>query len=959
MKILQEKISEVISQNIRDLNSVFVFPTDVVKNSWIDWTIKNPQESGVRAFNLEQFAAWDVFKSTSLKSVRENSECIPSVVRKIFAEKIIAENNEKNFFKKIISSDEKFKDNAFGFSAWIAKILPSLKSWNDRYEKFYSAKKNSPDEEDHDYRELFLRYTEFLEQNDFYEPSFLDADFKETGKKIFIFFPETLEDFSDFEETLSNSPDIFLVKISDEQKKLSRPCTIFENAREEIRFLALRLRQLHLNGTDLRRVAVSVPDLQKIRQYVERELSLYAVPFVVRAGIPYTKNCGGGIFLKIKNCIAENFSYDSVRQLLLDGYIPWKNFSLNEKLVREGKERRCICSYEEKNSLRDIWLSSLKNESDEKKFYMNLKSAVKKFGEAKSFAEVKIAWDRFKNFFMDEKKFSDINEKSRYEMTDKILGRIVTELNELVSMEKKYAQKIGYRLKSYFDFFVDEISGGIYKPDEKKYGVNIFPYRLSSCGDFDFQFVIDASQNGISVPFKKLNFVKDVDKREKFGLDENDASVAFISLYDAPQRPEKKCVYFSCAQENFSGSAIMHTSFFAEKISAEEKNSLEKFDFVSAEKKSFMTGDSSDREISALQKKAFANWKSANRSDENFSPRISERFRKKILSFSTQENSDRKIRISQSSLNSFFDCPRKFVFSRILKLQDETLEVDLMQSYEIGTLIHKIIELVFCEEKKIGGRVIPVLAEKENEIKKMVEEKFDEAKFKTSFSCSRLALDVIESQKKIVCRNVFDFLQEFCRADQEGSGKNGFGNFLIESVEEPLQKENSGGEFLFVGKIDCVLSEKRDGEKIIVDYKTGRLPTAAENILCGDPEKIGDFQISTYVKILEGENQKVNAAVFCGVKKIGKKFEKNWVIDETHSTRSNAIPREKFDVTLAELESCGKKFYEKICACDFSVTDFWSDKKFGVNVFEKCASCNFNSVCRTSFNIGKKELEQK
>ena len=92
MNFSEDKISEVISANIKNVDSLFVFPTDVVQTSWINWAIKNPDESGVRAFNLDQFTAWDKFKSDYLKASDENLICIPPVVRKVFVQKILSEN---------------------------------------------------------------------------------------------------------------------------------------------------------------------------------------------------------------------------------------------------------------------------------------------------------------------------------------------------------------------------------------------------------------------------------------------------------------------------------------------------------------------------------------------------------------------------------------------------------------------------------------------------------------------------------------------------------------------------------------------------------------------------------------------------------------------------------------------------------------------------------------------------
>ena len=88
MNFSEDKISEVISANIKNVDSLFVFPTDVVQTSWINWAIKNPDESGVRAFNLDQFTAWDKFKSDYLKASDENLICIPPVVRKVFLKEL-------------------------------------------------------------------------------------------------------------------------------------------------------------------------------------------------------------------------------------------------------------------------------------------------------------------------------------------------------------------------------------------------------------------------------------------------------------------------------------------------------------------------------------------------------------------------------------------------------------------------------------------------------------------------------------------------------------------------------------------------------------------------------------------------------------------------------------------------------------------------------------------------------
>ena len=81
---------------------------------------------------------------------------------------------------------------------------------------------------------------------------------------------------------------------------------------------------------------MNIPDLETYRPYLERELTKYCVPFVIRAGYPLIKNTAGQVFAEIQKCYDSDFSYDSVRALILDEYIPWKEeFSqVRQNLIR-------------------------------------------------------------------------------------------------------------------------------------------------------------------------------------------------------------------------------------------------------------------------------------------------------------------------------------------------------------------------------------------------------------------------------------------------------------------------------------------------------------------------------------------------------------------------------------------------------------------------------------------------
>ena len=70
----------------------------------------------------------------------------------------------------------------------------------------------------------------------------------------------------------------------------------FADSRTELRKMALYVRDLHSKGVAWDQIALHVLDLDQIRPYVERELNLYCVPFITRAGVPFTTNAAGNIF---------------------------------------------------------------------------------------------------------------------------------------------------------------------------------------------------------------------------------------------------------------------------------------------------------------------------------------------------------------------------------------------------------------------------------------------------------------------------------------------------------------------------------------------------------------------------------------------------------------------------------------------------------------------------------------
>ncbi|WP_276781267.1 PD-(D/E)XK nuclease family protein, partial [Treponema succinifaciens] len=296
---------------------------------------------------------------------------------------------------------------------------------------------------------------------------------------------------------------------------------------------------------------------------------------------------------------------------------------------------------------------------------------------------------------------------------------------------------------------------------------------------------------------------------------------------------------------------------------------------------------------------------------------------------------------------------------------EDSLDVDLIKNYEAGVLIHKIIELVcknFQDKNGIYKGKIPIFNEETSgHIEQLIFSAFDEAKLHAGFSRSPLALKIIESQKGLICKNVFLFFKQFCALPDYSSKKENksFGGYFIEGVELEKEVPCSSNQFDFFGKIDCVLLNPDEPDELfIIDYKTGSAPSIKDCIFNADSIPVlGDFQMASYVKLLESNETKVCSAMFYKIKKdSADNFDVVQIISKTPNARSHNIDREGFEKTLSEFEIFAEYFYEKSSGFDFEPKNFQADKEHGINVYKDCMKCGLNSICRTSFNIAKKEI---
>ncbi|OJF77508.1 MAG: hypothetical protein BKP49_00510 [Treponema sp. CETP13] len=987
----RERVEQLITDNLTNANVYFVFPTDIAATVWTERVLEL-EEGGAVA--LERFNAWDKFKSESIKSQQQNKTAIPATLRKLFATNILETNKidcKKGtplFTSLVVPS---YADSSLSFKDWIASLLPQLSSW---YEKAQVAHKiedlfevSSLDAEDRDLFTLYNAYKDFLDANNLFDPAWEKPPFYDDGKIWYIIYPQILTDFEEYRVLLESANNVCLVDVPDsevssqKEEKLIKPTVFtYDNTRAELHALALYLRKIAdcSNSENRQRIAwqdiaLSVPNIETIEPYLTRELKLYNIPYQLRAGKKLSQYPAGRLFSLIQECVSSNFSFDSIRELVLDKTFPWGDEQAINQLIEFGVKHNCLCSYKDDGKQVDVWQQAFSKASGEERARVflfggklgdedskvGLKKALEDICNASTFSEISKYYFVFRNEFFNADDFSTEG--------DLILSRCVTELQVLMQLQKEFGEAA--KCKSPYSFFCSVLDQKDYLAQSEERGVNIFPYRLAASAPYKQQIVIGASQKELSITNQPLHFLSD-EKRKKLGITDSVLSKNFITLY---AQLSEQTAYFSCSKKNFGGIySLPHDALASTESTVEEYTEKEGGTVIDAweNEKNYFLHDNSDITtpfVHDMQKIGFLNWvKQTLPNSKESEEAISHYLQNFMLSELQNKEHNGKIRVSATHLKDFAECPLKWLYTRILKVQEASLEATLMDSVWVGDIYHAIIKCVLDDIKNTNQ---PLHLENDNLPQLYIESiSTNCTKVIDGFpkSCGRdkavspLTLQMLKMQEDIYRDTLTYFFTSFC---------SWFAGSKITSTEQEVNYEPEGKNWYYTGRLDCCLlhpgNESMDGGKFIVDFKLGTPPKMADS-LQSKTSDMTDFQLSLYVKLYESvfANGKpaVMGASFFSISNSSPTVilgRLNQVIDgkkDKYSPNGKAfVPRVgqsehgiDFSDSLQKLEEVTQKFVD--CISDKDLTTFLHPD-FSKIPYETCAGCKFKGLCRTTYSI--------
>lgn len=915
-------ISEKISERGEDGSTVFVFPSDIAASLWIEEAL---DITGAGTIPAERFVAWDRFKEEAVQANVAGKSPVSSVLRKLYALELAERNRmaEKPFFSSLIPPNH--AESGSIFASWIARILPQLGVWERKKEKAGNKGGMSEDGEVKDLAFLKKDYGAFLDSHELFEPAWQSPPLRDTGKRYIIFFPEAIEDYAEYAALLGPSP--FIETVTAPADKAAPTLETYGNTRQEISAVALSIEQLIRTGTRPEKIAVSVPDLETVAPYVVRELSLRGIPAEYRAGSPLGKLPAGRLFSLVSQCVSSGFSFASMKSILLDRLVPWKNRDLADGLVGFGIRNHCVSSWNEDGKEVDVWEEAFRTPTRGEtadwrlaEFYRTLARSMRQLCSAKTFREIRDRYFSFRETFLDMELLASED--------DAVLARCVEELNSLASLEGAYSP---YVPQNPFSFFVSTLDEKKYVAQRKAGGVSVFPYRVAAGTPFAHHFVLDASQDSATVIYSQLSFLRQ-DRRLALNLLDTDASEAFFAVYDSCS------ARFSFAERSFKGYRTPHGFFTATRegsTEADDPYAMEREWFAAGRQDASGAASIPDRAYPA-QKEGVKAWL-ASKTERNFSY-LENPFGERLGALSARivarQMNGTDIRTSQTDLSLFSVCPARWFLSRILSIEAETSDAELFNERNLGILYHDVLKKIYDHiretDKAFNAKHLEEYRSKALELAESAAA--DHAEFR-----GPIAAPLIQSLVKKITDGVVGMLERDAEL---------LDGFVPEFLEDDIAF--SSGGIRYYGKIDRISRRPSDSLAVLIDYKSGKAPSPSAYKTDGNAA-ISDFQIPMYVFLAEESSEspyhgsKIEFAWFGSIQDGDYRPIINDNDEISHGRKKGMMSREEFEPAMKSFRETTDGFARSVREKDFTRPENLSASE--------CWTCDFRKICRNTYAV--------
>ncbi|MBN1412980.1 MAG: PD-(D/E)XK nuclease family protein [Spirochaetales bacterium] len=897
-------IFSIIKDNLNHADHFFVFPSEIAagfyRHKAFDFTDAKTVLSG-------QFISWDDFKQ---KTFQFSTKAKPAnnINRIFFLNGLLAGNTETPVFKELIRREFASQSNIY--AGHLKKMLPVLNGM----ETGGVLSDSGPISRDKkaDLRFLFNKYRDFLETHSLFEPNYLVPAIDTDGLQFILFFPEVIDDYRQYSGLISGQKNIKIIPLHEQTMKQEIKITSFENSLHEIRWLFHEIKNLLKKGVRSDEIGITIGGTEELDWILRNEAKLRGITLYEHKGRQLSSFAVIILFRHLKECHDSGFSFDSLKNLLLNASIPLKNREAADHLIAFGIRYKCIKNYHYGQQT-DIWEVNFKKAEENdlgkgpvdaiRHYYRNINKRISAIIKASDFEELKDAIDRFLNQFF-------IIEGMEWE-TYKILRFALKQLDELTLAHKKLGEPV---ITDCYALWLQYMDEKIYVPVRPLKGISVYPYRVSAGIFPDYHFIINASQDNTRHILNSFPFLNQQEQKA-LKIKEEDLTADFLKLYSE----SGKNVSITCSKRNLSGT-LLPPGFFITHGIIDNFTSLE--NIGNADPFIQETELWSGRRNDALAEIYPAQF-------EGYTHACSTVFKKKIDDYTLAaldrqgilplikkrlSNKDGVYEFNYSKLESYAKCPFGFLLEYALGIEEYAGEIEFFSPLEWGLLLHSLLERLCRLRESAEGTGAQIL---EAGLKQAL------GKYRHNHPVPIKPVWTWIEAKAAALASVF-----MDKDDDE------FDGYSLHSVEFSMSHMIREDRVKLRGRIDRIIY--RDDKYTIIDYKRSGIPSAGD--IFG--EAPGSFQMPLYYylagKVLQ---ETVSQVAYYNIEEGRYRF-----IYDGDGKRRNAASRETMEKAAANVEKYCIDMADRLDAGEFF-------PKPPYNRID-CRYCTYRGVCRLKYVLG-------
>ncbi len=915
--------------------TTFVFTSEIVARSYLEACARRYPN---KAIFSDSAISWDTFQEKFTPYPRDQVKAV-FTDRLLFVQQFFSakDSNSQTAMSKLkYYCDSNYTCSKPAYMRSIAKALPHMcKAFNlenklennlgDNQENtsgqltlLDKTLQNAPKEMQADLLLLVPAYKAYLDQQGLYETALYEPDFTKPANDGSLASNYTLV----FPQTFSKSAVLKALEVCKhvdlEPHEQGLKLKLFNNSLSEIRACLRNVYTLLTNGTRPNDIAITCSDYDAYKPYLDQEAQKRDITLTFNNAKPISSYTPGAFFCALERVKGENYSFKSMKSLLLDLRFPYKNRDLLVSIIQKAVDCKC------QDGPLSNWITKFKKLGalEEATRLEQLETGIKAVVDCKDPLQLREnVMILIKDLFGDEEwtKRPDENDSLKAQNA-RIFGSCERELDNL-SVHAN-GLELGKDL-DLFSLFVDILKDKTYRPNTGKNNINVYKYPADAGLAVKYHFTLGLTDSNTKVllnpyPFLPLDTAKTLE--EVRALEDS-----VLNLYG--QTLDGGSSWMSSAEEAFSGADVVPTLFLKgdriEKVKKVECDSFEEEISVWKGQKELTEG-----QVLAITQKQKDCFERAYQSELDFSNE---------MSFAPV---DTPFKISVSRVKELETCPyRGYVYCK-LGLNNLDFEPNMTDAAQIGNLLHEALQKALKEANTLDN----IKADGLQEIFDQVVEEYE----KTAKATDSVHVAYIRHRysgllpKLIGC---FEETENDRNLDNYTARKLGGMDFKAKEYTAPaIIPEGTGLQF--EGRMDCILQDG-DGDLAVIDLKKD-----ASKHHGGSLDKC-NLQVAIYAKMLEkdshfGKRPEIGAFysfeagkfLFVWPKFGYNRAYNNFFYDENSVSTDPAPKSDKTEYVEENYKKRVKELDRIVKEQDFAPRP---------KDVDSCKNCPFYSLCRKGF----------